>query len=93
MHSALSTCSGFICSEYSCTKTKEYNITTWTDQNWTFSGFAIGPSSGDHYHLISNLAEQDCAILKETASGSIQWLKYYNLTPCQVIVIDSSETN
>ena len=88
MYSALSTCT-----EYSCAKTKEYTIITWPNQNWTFSGFAIGPNSGDHYHLMRNPTERECAILRETKDGTIQWIKYYALTPCRAMVIHPSETN
>ena len=32
--------------------TRTYNITSWSGQ-WDFTGFDLGPTSGDHYYLLS----------------------------------------
>ena len=32
--------------------TRTYDVTSWSGQ-WEFTGFGIGPSSGDYYYLLS----------------------------------------
>ena len=46
--------SALTCTDFNCAKTKTYTINSWSGASWEFTGFAVGPSSGDHYHLVSS---------------------------------------
>ena len=85
--------STFCWTDFSCAKTKIYTVNSWSDDDWTFSGFAIGPNSGDHYHLLSELTVKDWAIIRETTTGTVQWNKFYHRKACRSLVINSAETN
>ena len=69
-----------------------YTVSTWTG-DWEFAGFAIGPDSGDYYHLLSTPIEQQCAVIRQTNEGTISWAKMYPEDQCSGIVIRSNESH
>ena len=81
----------YICNATNTTSNRTFSVSSWSSA-WTFTGFAIGPSSGEYYHLLSNAIDNDCAIIKETSSGTVSWAKLYSTDQCAGISIDSTET-
>ena len=73
------------------TSNKTYSTSSWSGA-WTFTGFQVGPSSGEYYHLLSTSVENQCAIVKETTSGTVAWSKLYSAGQCAGLTIDSAET-
>ena len=43
------------CSSSTGAQVKTYTLSSW-EGVWFFSGFAIGPSSGDYYHMLLSLS-------------------------------------
>ena len=81
---------------YSCNATslesqRNFTVSSWSGA-WTFTGFAVGPSSGEYYHLLSTSVDNQCAIIKETSSGTVTWAKMYQTDQCAGLSIDSTET-
>ena len=83
--------SAFLCNATNTTSNKTFAVSSWSGA-WTFTGFALGPSSGEYYHLLSTSVSNDCAIVKETTSGTVSWAKQYPAEQCAGLTIDSSET-
>ena len=81
----------FSCMATNTTVNKTYSTSSWSGA-WTFAGFQVGPSSGEYYHLLSTSVENQCAIVKETTSGTVAWSKLYSAGQCAGLTIDSAET-
>ena len=79
------------CKATTSTSNKTFTVNTWSGA-WTFTGFAIGPSSGEYYNLLSTSVEGQCALIKETASGNVTWSKLYATDECAGLSVDSTET-
>ena len=43
--------------------------------------------------MLSGTAENQCAIIRETVTGTVQWEKVYQRKACNTIVINSAETS
>ena len=73
------------------TTKRTYNVTTWSGA-WEFTGYAVGPSSGRNYILMSSSGVNQCALIKEYTNGTVEWAKLYQNDQCSGLSIDSSET-
>ena len=83
-----------LCSCYQGTlgTSTEYNISDWSRSTWKFSGFDVGATSGDFYHLLSSSTDNQCAILRENANGTQVWTRLYNTThQCATLKVDANE--
>ena len=70
-------------------RTKEYNLSTLADA--TFGGYVVG-SSNNSYYMIADETNNDCALIKETFSGTEVWAKLYTQGRCTALAVDSTET-
>ena len=69
---------------------RTFSVNDWTG-SWSFTGFGIGNTSGDYYHLLSSADANQCALIRETVYNSITWAKLYANGQCAGLTFGSSE--
>ena len=74
------------------TSSRTLAINDWSG-SWEFTGFGIGPSSGDYYHVLSSADVNQCAIIRETTSNVVSWAKLYTNSQCAGLSFDPVEDN
>ena len=87
---ALAIISSILCFDMNTqARTKQYIFSTLTDT--TFGGYVVG-SSNNSYYMTADLINNDCALIKETFSGTEVWAKLYTQGRCTALAVDNSET-
>ena len=72
------------------TSSKTLAVNDWSG-SWNFTGFAIGSTSNDYYHILSSADANQCALIREDASNNVVYAKLYSDNQCAGLSLDPSE--
>ena len=73
------------------TSSRTLTVNDWSG-SWDFTGFGIGTSSGNYYHLLSSADANQCAVIKEDASNNVVFAKLYLDNQCAGLTLDITES-
>ena len=72
------------------TSSRTLTVNDWSG-SWNFTGFTIGSTSNDYYHLLSSADANQCALIREDASNNVVYAKLYSDNQCAGLSLNTAE--